>query len=553
MNKNETSKKIRWNVSKNIGIVTKKLSNSNLIIKSDEKYSLAMKRLEEYFCATKSQVWILSMTLLRYFEMDDSCIFKNLSEFIECNSMDIISWKKDIDILIDRGLLEWNRYNRDFQPTTSLRQAIINNQSISLETKNEFDDITFINKFKNLYESREEREISYYTNQLVLERFERKFNRIPLVKRTMKNIPDKTSRFFLYDCCGDLISGSDSALNATISDLWSSSERINIAKKMMDETHPLFSEGYLEFTHKDNLSEATITLTSKAKQLLLDDKAFLFEEKIDEKLLIDHKNIKNKELFYDKENLHEIHNLEAILDDEKLKKIQKRLKNDNLPSGIAILLYGAPGTGKTETVYQLARKTGRSIIHVDISEMKSAWFGESEKRVKKLFTTYRRICDSQKKAGEKIPILLFNEADAVISKRKDSSQGNVAQTENAIQNIILEELENLEGIMIATTNLADNFDSAFERRFLYKMKFENPSVESKKKIWHSKLNWIPEAELKEMAEAYDFSGGQIDNIARKITMTEIISGKKPSMDEIRQFCKTEKLDNYTGKKIGFFG
>ena len=64
------------------------------------------------------------------------------------------------------------------------------------------------------------------------------------------------------------------------------------------------------------------------------------------------------------------------------------------------------------------------------------------------------------------PILLFNEADAVFSKRKDVNNGNVAQTENAIQNIILEEMENLDGILIATTNLADNLDGAFERRFV---------------------------------------------------------------------------------------
>ena len=134
---------------------------------------------------------------------------------------------------------------------------------------------------------------------------------------------------------------------------------------------------------------------------------------------------------------------------------------------------------------QIARETGRHIVHVDISESKSAWFGESEKRIKKVFTSYRNACEICEKKGEKIPILLFNEADAIISKRKDSTVGDVAQTENAMQNIILEELENLRGIFIATTNLAENMDAAFERRFLFKIKFENPSEEAKAAIWTS--------------------------------------------------------------------
>ena len=150
-----------------------------------------------------------------------------------------------------------------------------------------------------------------------------------------------------------------------------------------------------------------------------------------------------------------------------------------------------------------------------------------------------------------MPVLLFNEADGILSKRKDVSSGNVAQTENAIQNIILEEMEKLEGIMIATTNLADNLDAAFERRFLFKIKFENPSVDAKKKIWKSKLNWLSESDLAAFAQDYDLSGGQIDNIVRKITMDEVLTGSRPNFEELRNLCKNEKLGS-TEKRIGFF-
>ena len=225
-----------------------------------------------------------------------------------------------------------------------------------------------------------------------------------------------------------------------------------------------------------------------------------------------------------------------------------------LPCGIAVLLHGTPGCGKTETVYQLAKKTGRSIMQVDISATKSAWFGESEKKIKEVFTDYKELCKKMKKLKcGRTPILLFNECDAVFSKRKDISYSNTAQTENSIQNIILEEMENLEGILIATTNLTDNLNPAFERRFLFKIQFENPSVEAKKAIWKNKLPWLTTEKAQHLAKTYNFSGDEIDNIVRKAEMKEIISGKRPAWSDIVDMCKVEKLDAAAGatKRMGF--
>ena len=112
-------------------------------------------------------------------------------------------------------------------------------------------------------------------------------------------------------------------------------------------------------------------------------------------------------------------------------------------------------------------------------------------------------------------------------------------------------MEKLEGIMICTTNLATNLDAAFERRFLFKIKFENPTVEAKQKIWKSKLDWLNDDMILSMAQNYDLSGGQIDNIVRKITMDEILTGKRPDLNELDQLCKSERLGS-AEKRIGFF-
>lgn len=196
---------------------------------------------------------------------------------------------------------------------------------------------------------------------------------------------------------------------------------------------------------------------------------------------------------------------------------------------------------------QIAKATGRAIMHVDISATKTCWFGESEKLIKKVFTDYRHLCEKSKTK----PILLFNEADAVFSKRKDVGSGSVAQTENAIQNIILEEMENLDGILIATTNLADNLDHAFERRFLFKIRFDRPTVEAKTNIWLSKLPSLSREDARTLASNYDFSGGQIDNITRKALMQEIIKGVKPSVSALVTMCGEEKLSKNNTRRIGF--
>ncbi len=95
-------------------------------------------------------------------------------------------------------------------------------------------------------------------------------------------------------------------------------------------------------------------------------------------------------------------------------------------------------------------------------------------------------------------------------------------------------------------------DSAFERRFLFKIKFENPSTEAKTSIWMNKLNWLDKNSAIDFAQSYDFSGGQIDNIVRKVALNEVINGDRPAISEIHDMCKYEKIDNPDGTKhIGF--
>ena len=259
-------------------------------------------------------------------------------------------------------------------------------------------------------------------------------------------------------------------------------------------------------------------------------------------------SIVNKPLFYNPSEDRQVQQLKELMSEKRFGEIRSKMKAKGLRTGFTCLFYGSPGTGKTETVYQIARESGRDLFIVDVSQIKSCWVGESEKHTKDVFDKYRAAV----KAGGTIPILLFNEADAIFGVRSEGAGSAVDKMENSIQNIILQEMEDLDGILIATTNLTSNLDKAFERRFLYKICFDKPSIQARMSIWRSMLPELTEDEALQLATEFDFSGGQIENIARKREISDIIGIKKPEFADIREFCKEEGIDNSSAKrKIGF--
>lgn len=259
-------------------------------------------------------------------------------------------------------------------------------------------------------------------------------------------------------------------------------------------------------------------------------------------------SINRKELFYNSPEGCQVAQLKELLSDKSFNGIRARMKDKGLRSGFTCLFYGSPGTGKTETVYQIARESGRDLFIVDVSQIKSCWVGDSEKNIKDVFDNYRACV----REGDNIPILLFNEADAIFGIRQQGAERAVDKMENSIQNIILQEMEDLDGILIATTNLTENLDKAFERRFLYKVRFEKPSIEVKRQIWKSMMPDITDANAAYLADKFELSGGQIENVARKKTIQNILSGTEPAIEDLIKYCCEEEIGaNKERRRIGF--
>ena len=532
---------------------------------SKEKLRKAQKEIDllnEYLGTSSIQSVLFCVIFSLGYKRRGSVDLEDIAEYLETSELDIVRYKKDIDFLCEKCFVEVEESTRSrskmpmassiFSINPNLSDCIMNNQNLSSVNikKTTLDRYDFVKSISDLIENRDDDDLPFTWLKRKLLLAEEKSCDLDFVKQTKKAIPEPEDRLLFYEVCDDFIQTNRRAsdVGITLKDIYGSTRlMLSAAHSLKDGKNQLIKDEFVSLTKGGLFEDSEIILTEKGKQLFLQEDIGLFVKTVSDKDLLKPENIKSKSLFYSTEVKNQIDFLQTNLQIEQLRNLRQRLDDMNMPKGVCALFYGTPGTGKTETALQIAKATNRAIMQVDISQTKSCWFGESEKKIKEIFDKYRQLC----KDAEQTPILLFNEADAVLSKRKDVGTSNVAQTENAIQNIILQEMETLDGILIATTNLANNFDAAFERRFLFKVKFEKPTIEAKMKIWNNKLSWLTPDDSKRLAEAFDFSGGEIDNIVRKATMDELITGKHSSIEQLISLCSNERLENAERKKVGF--
>lgn len=261
------------------------------------------------------------------------------------------------------------------------------------------------------------------------------------------------------------------------------------------------------------------------------------------------KDIVKKELFFNEKSQREIDNLRAILSPDGFRRAKDILIRQKRTPGIQSLFWGPPGTGKTEVVKQLARESGRDILMLDMAKTTSAAWGATEKFYRALFLGYSYMVA----VSDKAPILMLNEADQLLSKRLTDVSTAIARSENTITNIILEAFENTPGIILLTTNLASNFDDAFDRRLMFKTELSNPDAPARKKIWKSSIPELTDGESGRLAECFDLSGGQISNIVAKRNLAELYYDGDRGYNYIVGLCREEMETPVKGtsRKIGF--
>lgn len=248
-----------------------------------------------------------------------------------------------------------------------------------------------------------------------------------------------------------------------------------------------------------------------------------------------------------------LQNLMHQLDREVIAKLHEwGIKDKKAGIDARIIFYGPPGTGKTLTAHSLSRSLKRQVLSFDCSKILSMYVGESEKNVRKIFDTYADLTKQTKTE----PILLLNEADQFLSSRSQGAGTSADQMHNQMQNIFLEQIEKFQGILIATTNLLENIDQAFSRRFNYKIEFKKPDKAQRLKLWKMMLpKNAPYEEGFEMEKlsTYPLTGGQINLIVKNTAYT--VATRKESTFRLEDFVneiEKERQGNFdTEKSMGF--
>lgn len=531
------------------------------IVAGESLSAASIKRAQRYiqYVAERQKLNSMQTVLMALYInfSNDPCItLADIASELKCKNLKILCYQKEIDELEKKRILRKSGAHGPFDGykiNDGVMDALVANEPYVCKPRKASDLYELFSFVYNLLSLRKMEEID--TEELVVEINELydENKEICFVDGLRKLILEDESVLLLSQMGRCLMNSNikNVALDNFIYLFDEESVRARQLRALQNGSHELMKLGLIDFSMSNGFKDrGTFMLTDKVRKILLDNvKIACYDEVNDEHTdILKPDAINEKQMIFDNTVSEQYDRLCGLLSDKNLNTVRQRLEEKNMSRGFSILFYGAPGTGKTEAVKQIARCTGREIMQINISRMRSMWVGQSEKNIKAVFDNYKEMC----KRSERIPILLFNEADAIISSRIDNAKNSVDKMENSIQNIILQEMENFDGILIATTNLVTNFDKAFERRFLYKIEFTKPTEKARKKLWQTIMTTIDDSSAAFLAGKYQFSGGQIENVARKAVVDSILYGEdNVNLAKIEEYCKNEAIGKSNKVRIGF--
>ena len=522
--------------------------------------------------------------------------YDDLAHYLDLSKVCILRYASDIDALVRRRLLRYHdvKEEDDFDVPAVVIRSLKHNEVYEQPKHTGLDCSELFDVLREWFDDLSNSAITPDDLNGEIEALFKENKQVGFARQMLDMSVSRESRLLLTLFSHLLVNEDDNDVRfGQMENVFANHARFNRVRGLLRcGEHELMQANLIENCCEEGIADTTrYKLTESAKRSLLAEmKINATEERLSD--VVRAKDLKAKEMFYTDENQLQVSELQSFLMPDSYNEIRKRMQQTGFRTSFACLFYGGPGTGKTETAYQLARQTGRDIMIVDVPQIKSKWVGDSEKNIKALFDRYRELVKKSDESEEKnneeykspanpdgnpyssqakrpfepsessviphsslskpFPILLFNEADAIIGIRKQGAQNAVDKMENSIQNIILQEMEQLDGIMIATTNLTQNFDTAFERRFLYKIKFEKPDADVRKRLWLSMIPTLSATDATTLAERFDLSGGQIENVARKHAINNILHGASENpLKMLSNYCKEEQIRMEHGRKVGF--
>ena len=485
---------------------------------------------------------------------------EGLSKHLKCSVLKLITFMNEIEALEKKGYLQksfkkrgWKHSYNDMGFTVPhyVIEALRKADASLLISSSKFDLPGFLKQISDIVDDRQETllttaQVIAETEFLISNNSDLPF--VSFIDRSLNLTISKCTvfAFSFIRLKGQYNINIEGFASAVFDDL---GEQLDFAQQVTSGKHELIEKNILKLATSEFDGEKMVVLAQNTARMLYKDYPALLVAETERTGIIPAKSITGKKLFFNEGVVQQISSLEEVMKLSRFRIYRRELKRNKLSGGITAIFFGAPGTGKTEAVYQAARKTGRDIMMVDLSQTKSKWFGESEKVVKKIFDDYSALLKSSKTE----PVLFINEADGLFTGRSVLINNSSAADHaiNTIQNILLQALENFEGILIATTNLTGNLDKAFERRFTFKIEFPKPDPLIRQAIWKSKLPDLSDGEAANLGERFCITGGEIDIQVRQIILKKVLNKNVNLFDTLVESCG--KDHGFSGRrKIGYY-
>lgn len=306
---------------------------------------------------------------------------------------------------------------------------------------------------------------------------------------------------------------------------------------------------------RGSLLDAGITIHPRITHALIEDKnvAGLKKQKAEDSrnvFIVREPRVCIKQVILSKEKQKR---LEEII--TYLKRRSRLLKtcgiSETIEKGTSFILLfvGPPGTGKTLAAEAIARELKKKLYIVNYAQLEDKFVGETEKNIAAVFKALKR----DKAIG------LFDEADAVFSNRL-TARTSTDVAYNREVSLLLQRIEEFNGILILTTNREVDFDNALGRRITFKIKFDLPEAQERENIWKilipRGIKIDKEVDFSVIAGRFPFSGGNIKNAVLIAIMKAAISSSVSPvlrMEHLLEAAEEEysKLGGKEMAKIGF--
>jgi hypothetical protein len=529
------------------------LFKNTLII---EKLSADFKTVTDFLLVDDKTAAVLSIIICEQI-MGDGKPFKKTLKILGFSPLDFIFISNKFKELKKKGWVRlckkrYNSRSEDIEIAKELMDAIMYNnieKLIIYEPKNLSEALLQIRNFtKNIIGD-------FYQDELIEATYDyiERLTTFPYINHILEEDKlEKLEKVILIWLSAENIFNKEEFDLDNIIEMFCEDHSVSYSLKQRIINHEsiIMKDGYLEYL-KPNLADfSSVKLGDRLTDLLNVHCPKMEHVKVAPKYcqLIDPNDVETQQLFFNANNKKSIDDIINLTSESKYLNLTKKFTDKGMKPGLTMLFYGLPGTGKTELVKQISKIHNRAIFQVEMSAIKDMFVGNSEKNLKRVFKDYSDAVKQYKIT----PILLFNEADAILGKR-NLVQNAVDQMLNSMQNILLQELEDFKGIFIATTNLIENIDGAFDRRLLYKLKFENPNDETRYNILQNQFANINNKTLKLISTQHQLSGGQIQNIKKKFVIDQLLFENNSNIsNKLIDFIEEEtQFRSITKNKIGF--